>query len=200
MASTKDVVRGPWVERVILRDNNGSSASGWHCVENNPTAHVNATTGEVVVVFRANYCTSQGGKQQGGEQLGVAIAPHWSAEFVRSLTPIVPYKGRGTPDNEDPFVWADDSGWHIINHQQSTGNVCGGPDAGHSCGVHWCARQPTGPWRQSSIPACVSHSSFFPLFVTLHLCRLLVFAHIAYLRICAQSETHRMNITEHSSL
>ena len=42
--------------------------------------------------------------------------------------------------------------WHIINHQQSVGNVCGGPDAGHSCGAHWFARNPHGPWVMSPEP------------------------------------------------
>ena len=35
-------MNGPWEQRVILRDNNGTdakrAAAGWHCGENNPSA------------------------------------------------------------------------------------------------------------------------------------------------------------------
>ena len=39
-------MNGPWEQRVILRDNNGTNASkhaaGWHCGENNPSAVITA--------------------------------------------------------------------------------------------------------------------------------------------------------------
>jgi hypothetical protein len=148
MASTKDMINGPWVERVILRDNNGTgSGGGWHSIQNNPSAQV-LSNGTVVVVFRANPAVTGG-----GEQLGVAVAPHWSAPFETYPTPIIKHS-TGTPDNEDPFVWMQpDGSWHIVNHQQSTGNVCGDSDAGHSCGAHWFSRSPFGPWRVSIEPA-----------------------------------------------
>ena len=41
----------------------------------------------------------------------------------------------------------------MLTHQQSKGNVCGSPDAGHSCGAHWFAHSALGPWRQSAEPA-----------------------------------------------
>lgn len=83
MAATRDVVAGPWQQRVILRDNKpGDNQSSWHCTENNPSATV-LPNGTVVLVFRANSCTAH------GEHLGVATAPHWSAEFVRDEAPIV---------------------------------------------------------------------------------------------------------------
>ena len=59
-------------------------------------------------------------------------------------------------NNEDPFVFFNPSSggsWHIINHQQSKGNVCGSPTAGHACGAHWFARDAHGPWRMSPEPA-----------------------------------------------
>jgi len=87
-----------------------------------------------------------------GEKLGVAIADHFLSEFVQHPDPIVaPYTQNITSNNEDPFLWVDkNGGWHIINHQQSQGNLCGSAEAGHSCGAHFYARDPRGPWRMSS--------------------------------------------------
>ena len=47
---------------------------------------------------------------------------------------------------------ANDGTWHIVNHQQSKGNVCGSRAAGSSCGAHFFARDPRGPWTMSRDP------------------------------------------------
>ena len=55
----------------------------------------------------------------------------------------------------NPFAWVAgrDGSWDSINHQQSNGNLCGNAGTwllGHSCGAHFFARDPRGPWRQSA--------------------------------------------------
>ena len=54
-----------------------------------------------------------------------------------------------------PGAGASDITWHIINHQQGGGNVCS-PGANFtaegSCGAHWFAHNPHGPWTQSPEP------------------------------------------------
>jgi hypothetical protein len=55
--------------------------------------------------------------------------------------------------------------WHLINHQQSEGNVCGNGfndgNQGHSCGAHWYAENPHGPWLLSVEPAYSVRCAFF---------------------------------------
>jgi hypothetical protein len=147
MAWTKDIMRGPWQQRTILRDNQPSfNQSSWHCGQNNPSAQILAN-GTIVLVFRANSCAGKS-----GELLGVAIASNWTAEFERHPSPIIS-PATAISNNEDPFVWQQpDGSWHIVNHQQSKGNVCGSSDAGHSCGAHWFAHDPRGPWHMSLEP------------------------------------------------
>jgi len=149
MAWTADLVAGPWKQRVVLRDNHGNPNS-WHCSENNPAAHI-LPNGTVVLVYRANACNASAPTH--GEHLGVAVADHWSAEFVRDdgfiMAPEDPAVSHGT-NNEDPFLFAlPDGSWHIVSHQQSAGNLCGTKDAGSSCGAHFWARNPHGPWTMS---------------------------------------------------
>ena len=153
MAWTKDIVHGPWDHRVVLMDNQDpltpAQAASWHCQMNNPTAQV-LKNGTVVLVFRANACD-----KKGGERLGVAVATDFRSEFQVHPDPIVsPTAQNITSNNEDPFVWVEAEGtaaesWHIVNHQQSHGNLCGSADAGHSCGAHFFARDARGPWRMS---------------------------------------------------
>ena len=159
MAWAKDPVKGPWQQRVILRDEQPQyNQTSWHCSENNPTAVV-LPNGTAVVMYRANGCVA--GTTTAGEHLGIAVAQHWSGEYVRDANFVIAPETspNGKVNNEDPFMWVqplpDGTGqaWHIVNHQQSVGNVCGSPDAGHSCGAHWFARNPHGPWIMSPEPA-----------------------------------------------
>eukprot|EP00040_Diaphanoeca_grandis_P013761 m.69504 g.69504 ORF g.69504 m.69504 type:complete len:434 (+) comp24099_c0_seq1:91-1392(+) len=154
MATTKDVVNGPWEQRVILRDDQPQyNQSSWHCSENNPSASILAN-GTVVVVYRANPCAKDA--VDSGEHLGIAVADHWSSNFVRDTFPIVsPADVNLThgSNNEDPFIFhMGDGSWHIVNHQQGRTNVCGGSEQGHSCGAHFFAHNPHGPWMMSPEP------------------------------------------------
>eukprot|EP00729_Bicosta_minor_P009446 gene9446-31613_t len=162
MAYTKDIVNGPWQEKIVLRNNqdplSANQSLSWHCNQNNPTAQI-LSNGTVVLVFRANACDPYSkpplckSPECTGEKLGVAIADHFLSDFVTHPDPIVAtYIQNITTNNEDPFLWTDptDNSWHIVNHQQSAGNVCGSPDAGHSCGAHFYANDPRGPWKMSA--------------------------------------------------
>eukprot|EP00041_Stephanoeca_diplocostata_P018125 m.377693 g.377693 ORF g.377693 m.377693 type:complete len:396 (+) comp20926_c2_seq11:178-1365(+) len=139
-------VDGPWKTRVILPRNPDNNTEEWNCGNNNPSAHV-LSNGTVVLVYRANPCTGKG-----GESLGIAIADHWNASYVRRKGGPIVSPNDGTGNHEDPFVWADARGnWHIISHDQSKGNVCGSAD-NHGCGAHLFSRD-TYSWTVSKNPA-----------------------------------------------
>lgn len=102
MAWTADLARGPWQQRVILRDNGPrDNQTSWHCSEANPSAVV-APNGTVVLVYRSGHCPNPAkGTGGGGQWLGAAVAPHWSGEFVRDESPIIaPGRNPGV-NNED---------------------------------------------------------------------------------------------------
>jgi hypothetical protein len=99
MGWTKDIVNGPWGQKVVLRDNLPSdNQSSWHCSQNNPSVHI-LSNGTIVMVFRANSCTARS-----GEMLGVAFAANWTADFIQHPDPIVT-PATAVSNNEDPFVW-----------------------------------------------------------------------------------------------
>ena len=176
MAWTKDPsLKGPWSTRVVLRDNGpGENQTSWHCIENNPSVFVLAN-GTVVMTYRANGCDKQN-KATSGEHLGIAVSPHWSGEFVRDPHYFVGPDTAGGANNEDPFLWyqidpkTSQESWHIVNHQQSSNNVCGVSkmwdnrtkkwDTGHTCGAHWYAHSMHGPWKQSTEPAYTENVTF----------------------------------------
>lgn len=158
MAWTDDVAAPAerWRQRVVLRDNRPArnNLSSWHCEENNPAATV-LPNGTVWLAYRARACDIPSGT---GEWIGFAVAPHWSADFVRLPAPAIAPAGSNGANNEDPFLWrvpaaaggAAAESWHMITHQQSDGNICGDRAAGASCGAHWFAPSPHGPWRMSA--------------------------------------------------
>lgn len=133
MAWSKSL-EGPWEQRVVLQRNHDGNLSRWDCQNNNPSLTV-LPNGTVVMIYRANSCEGNS-----GEALGLAIAEHWGADFVRHEEPILrPEDGFG--NNEDPFLWVDAKGnFHIVAHEQSTNNVCGSNVAGHTCGAHLFSR------------------------------------------------------------
>ncbi len=168
LAYTKDIVNGPWNHKIVLRNNqeplNESEKLNWKCSMNNPTAHI-LQNGTVVLIFRANACPPYNrpplckNSSCMGEKLGVAFASHFLSEYVQYPEPIVaPYIQNITSNNEDPFLWrAKDGSWHMINHQQSKGNLCGSSAEGHSCGAHFFAKDPRGPWLMSPQPVYTAH-------------------------------------------
>eukprot|EP00750_Incisomonas_marina_P008108 INCI15235.1.p1 GENE.INCI15235.1~~INCI15235.1.p1 ORF type:complete len:430 (+),score=59.30 INCI15235.1:234-1523(+) len=151
MAWTTDPVHGQWQQRVIL-NSTGGNQSAWNCESQNPTAHI-MPNGTIVMVYRANNCDRS--PATFGEHLGVAVAANWSSEFVRDEDPIVSPQSTLThgSNNEDAFLWQEgDGSWHFVNHQQGKNIVCGPSpkdERGHSCGAHFFAENPHGPWHMS---------------------------------------------------
>lgn len=160
MAWSKDIVNGPWKQRVILRHNFPTdNQTAWNCQVCNPSAHILAN-GTIVLNYRANPCLGPDGEKTKGatEDLGIAVAPHWSADFVRDPGPVIsPATSRGQ-SNEDAFLWQQPDGtWHMVNHNQGQNNICGSKEAGDSCGAHWFAHDAHGPWRMSVEPVYTSN-------------------------------------------
>ena len=134
-------VRGPWQEKVVLPYDADGKASAWNCENNNPTATI-LQNGTILLAYRANVCAkSSGGGAGGGESLGVAVAAHWNATYVRRVGKPIVSVADGTGDHEDPFLWQDARGhFHMITHDQNTNNRCGSQAAGSSCAAHLFSR------------------------------------------------------------
>ena len=123
------------------RYNADGNESAWNCENNNPTATI-LSNGTIVLVYRADPCkAAASGGAGGGESLGVAVAAHWNASYVRRGGAPVVQPSDGTGFHEDPFLWQDKRGhFHIVSHNQNTNNVCGSRAAGASCGAHLFSR------------------------------------------------------------
>ena len=143
-------LKGPWTEKVILPYNASGNIKDWNCENNNPTATI-LSNGTVVLVYRADACsTSTGGGAGGGEALGIATATHWNGTYRRRDTPIVSPQNK-TGNHEDPFLWQDRRGYyHIITHNQATGNVCNDSTI-KSCGAHLYSKD-TWLWKVGKEP------------------------------------------------
>ena len=79
-------------------------------------------------------------------------APSWRGPYtLLPLVPVVPV-GTGNPGafDEDPYLFRNDHGWHILTHRQSNGTSCSPTDPKTECrcqGGHMYAEDPiAGPW------------------------------------------------------
>lgn len=150
---------GPWQRRVITPRNHVGNLSHWDCRTSNP-APLLLPNGSVVLIYRANACNVKG-----EEYLGIAVAEHWTEDFVRQSTPVLGPKD-GFGNNEDPFFWADARGnYHIVTHQQNLGNVCGNGTnpydriKGVTCGGHLYS-QDLKSWGVSTTPTYTDELEF----------------------------------------
>ena len=100
-------VHGPWTSKVILPYNVDGNETAWNCENNNPTATI-LRNGTIVLVYRADPCkAAAGGGAGGGESLGVAVAMHWNASYVRRGGAPIVQPSDNTGMHEDPFLWQD---------------------------------------------------------------------------------------------
>jgi hypothetical protein len=93
-------VYGPWEQKVILPYDASGDLGAWNCENNNPTATI-LPNGTIVLVYRADECkAAAGGGAGGGEALGVAVAAHWNASYVRRAGDPIISPAHGTGDHE----------------------------------------------------------------------------------------------------
>lgn len=123
-------VKGPWKERVIFNDWPGpSDRQSWHCQTNCPSVTF-TPNGTVVMALRALQCQSSKSYDT-RTSIAIVTAPHWSANYtLLSPEPIFYPRtpmtwpislvdpSNQTMANEDPFIWRNSRGYHILTHSQ----------------------------------------------------------------------------------
>jgi hypothetical protein len=85
-----------------------------NCRHTNPSPFIDHTSGKTFLAF-------QGGSCHGGlETLGIASADHWAGPYTHlrpdPLAPVSHPACRKGQFGEDPYLWRDHRGWHIIAH------------------------------------------------------------------------------------
>ena len=100
----------------------------------NPTAYIypNLT---VILIFRGKQCVKLNGTANTAEHIGMAIAQHWKGPYMRYATePIFGWNVR----NEDPFLWRNQRGFHLLTHAQIGRNTSWKGGYGYSQdGLNW---------------------------------------------------------------
>lgn len=131
--ATSPSFEGPWntsVNPLPMALNGASNPAVW--------IHPN---GSSVMVYR---CEPVKGD---GESLAVATADHWKGPFTPRAGPFITSLN-GSGANEDPFLFYNKRGYHVVTHNQGLGTVCKN-ETGNYCGghlysedlVHWTASQ-----------------------------------------------------------
>ena len=133
MAWSKSVY-GPWEEKILFNPWPGLlNRSSWLCQTNNPSVAF-APNGTVVMAFRAIQCDRVTAKSATKEKIAIATAPHWSSPYtVREEPAFQWYAPDDWPQslvnpvgqvmsNEDPFIWRNDRGYHMLTHCQLSPN------------------------------------------------------------------------------
>ena len=133
MAWSKSVY-GPWEEKILFNPWPGLlNRSSWLCQTNNPSVAF-APNGTVVMAFRAIQCDRVTAKSATKEKIAIATAPHWSGPYtVREEPAFQWYAPDDWPQslvnpvgqvmsNEDPFIWRNDRGYHMLTHCQLSPN------------------------------------------------------------------------------
>ena len=120
---------GPWdTTPLLIVDQNRSALLD--CAHTNPSVAFFAN-GSALMAFNAGYCHNS------VETIGLAIAPSWRGPWTLLVTEPIFKDADGTPHScEDPELWMDSRGYHLMVHDQSGGGV--------SAYAH--AVDPRGPW------------------------------------------------------
>ena len=123
-------VHGPWTERVLLNPWPGlANRSNFLCQTNCPSATFAADGTSVLLAFRGAQCAAAPGTAPTKEKIALASAPHWSGPYaiVDAATPAFGWRTPAswpvglrdvTMANEDPFLWRNARGFHMLTHAQ----------------------------------------------------------------------------------
>ena len=111
MAYSK-TAQGPWT-MAPLNITNQWESDEVYCTHTNPGPFF-LKNGSVVLVFNAGYCSNNH-----LETIGIAVADSWDGEYKLLNTKAILRNTDGTPHRcEDPYVWHDERGWHLLTHNQ----------------------------------------------------------------------------------
>jgi hypothetical protein len=99
---------------------NQQDSSLFDCAHTNPAPwFFNNNNGSLLLAFNAGFC------HDNIETIGIAFAPHWSGPYtITTLAPIFPGPSNTSHPHscEDPFLYEDERGFHLIGHDMS-GNL-----------------------------------------------------------------------------
>ena len=87
------------------------------------------------MIFRGKQCVKLNETANTAEHIGMAIAQHWKGPYIRyAKEPIFGWNVR----NEDPFLWRNHRGFHLLTHAQIGKNVSSKGGYGFSKdGLNW---------------------------------------------------------------
>lgn len=116
IASSSSVF-GPWKAQSLIIEDQWLSEH-LYCAHTNPSPFF-FPNGTVVMAFNAGFCNGH------LETIGLATAPHWSGPWTLLSNDTILKNTDGSPHRcEDPSVWYDERGWHLLVHnQQGTSSV-----------------------------------------------------------------------------
>jgi hypothetical protein len=107
---------GPWtLSGIIVQDQNISALLD--CAHTNPSVHI-FPNGSALMAFNAGYCHGN------LETIGILQAPSVFGPWTFWSPDPILLNPDGSPHKcEDPFLWVDGRGWHLMVHNQQGANV-----------------------------------------------------------------------------
>lgn len=113
MASSKSL-SGPWKVKPLVIENQWES-DDVYCTHTNPSPYV-LPNGTIVMAFNAGFCNNH------LETIGLAVSHGgWRGPWNLLKRNAILRRSDGKPHGcEDPFVWHDKRGWHLIVHNQQS--------------------------------------------------------------------------------
>eukprot|EP00759_Apiculatamorpha_spiralis_P026156 PhF_6_TR29280/c0_g1_i1/m.42898 len=110
-------LNGPWttIQRVIVEDQRKSALLD--CAHTNPSPWF-FPDGSVVMAINAGFCHNN------LETIGLLKAPNWRGPWKWFTPDPILKDANGNPHAcEDPFLWIDHRGWHLLVHNQEGAGV-----------------------------------------------------------------------------
>jgi len=118
--ATSKSLNGPWDVRAVVIEFPIPKEERWDCAHTNPTVIV-AQNGSLLLAFNAGYCRNH------LETIGIAKADHWSGPYsLWNPKPIFQANGVEVEHIEDPHMWKDNRGYHMLVHAERNAPYVGG--------------------------------------------------------------------------